>query len=153
MCGCLARLFERVCFPEMATQSTGFVLSAIVLASIVGAVAAGRTCDVVSDCGAISDNRTLATDAINACIQTCCLTPGCKLVFPPSSAFLITSLDVSNTTGLTFEFGANASLSASTNASLYPIAPFYPRMGNTTCYRAVVFGRFVRDLTVVERGY
>jgi polygalacturonase len=112
-------------------------------------VSAGRACNVITDCGAIPDNHTLATDAINACIRSCCDSPGCSLVFPPSSAFLITSLDISNTTGLSLEFGANASLSASTNASLYPIAPFYPRMGNTTCYRSVVFGRFVTDLAIV----
>ena len=92
----------------------------------------GRVCDVVTDCDAVPDNQTLATDAINTCIRTCCSSPYCTIRFPPSSAFLITSLDISNTTGLTIQFGENSTLSASTNASLYPIAPFYPRMGKTT---------------------
>lgn len=111
-------------------------------------VEAGRVCDVVVDCKAVPDNQTLATDAINTCIRACCDSPVCTIRFPQDSAFLITSLDISNTTGLTIEFGQNASLSASTNASLYPIAPFFPRMGNTTCYRAVFFGRFVQGLLV-----
>ena len=133
----------------MCTAHAGPLAAALSVSLLIVSSGAGRTCDVVADCGAVADNRTLATDAINACVRSCCDSPGCRLVFPPSSAFLVTSLDISNTTGLTLEFGSNASLSASTNASLYPIAPFYPRMGNTTCYRAVIFGRFVNDLTVV----
>jgi polygalacturonase len=130
----------------MAARSSAFTF-AVLWAYTLDAADAGKICNVV-DCGAIPDNHTLATDAINACIRDCCSGPGCTLFFPPSSAFLITSLDISNTTGLTIEFGTNASLSASTNASLYPIASFFPPMGDTTCYRAVIFGRYVRGLRV-----
>ena len=138
----MVKLDHRV--SSMATAMFAFVLLALAPFTY-----AAKVCNVVIDCGAVPDNRTLATDAINACVKSCCATPGCTLYFPPSTAFLITSLDISNTTGLTLMFGANSSLSASTNASLYPISPFYPRMGNTTCYRSVFFGRFVNGLRVL----
>ena len=104
-------------------------------------------CNVVDDCGAPADNRTLATPALQACLHRCCPGGGpCTLFFPPNASFLVSSLDFSNTTGLQLLFGASAGLYATTNSSLYPIAPFFPPMGKTTCYQAVLFGRNVTDL-------
>ena len=106
-------------------------------------------CNVVQDCGAPADNSTLATPALQACLRRCCPGGGpCTLFFPPNASFLISSLDVSNTTGAQLLFGASAGLYATTNRSLYPIAPFFPPMGRTTCYQAVLFGRNVTDFVL-----
>ena len=108
--------------------------------------ALARYCDVVQDCGAPADNATLATPALQACLARCCPSGGpCSLFFPPNASFLVASLDVSNTSGLSLLLGAGAGLFATPNRSLYPIAPFFPPMGSTTCYRAVLFGRNVSN--------
>ena len=98
--------------------------------------AAARVCDAVLDCGAVADNKTLSSDALSACAQTCG-----TIVFPVNSSFLISSIDISNTRNLTLLFEDGAGLYATTNKSAFPIAPFFPPMGNTTCYRANIFGR------------
>ena len=123
----------------------GALLLALALALAVPALA--LYCNVIQDCGAPDDNATLATPALQACLARCCPAGGpCTLFFPPSSSFLVASLDISNTTGLSLLFGEAAGLYATPNRSLYPIAPFFPPMGKTTCYRAVLFGRNVTDL-------
>jgi polygalacturonase len=114
----------------------------ILCAAFVSATA--RVCDAVTDCGAVADNLTLASDALSACAQTCG-----TIVFPAKSAFLISSIDISNTRNLTLSFEEGAGLFATTNTSAFPIVPFFPPMGNTTCYRANLFGRNVSGLTIV----
>jgi polygalacturonase len=99
---------------------------------------AGSVCDAVADCGALADNATLADAALSACARRCA-----TVVFPAGAAFRVASVDVSNTSGLSLVFREGASLWASADKADYPLAPFYPRMGKTLCYRAVIFGRNV----------
>jgi hypothetical protein len=47
------------------------------------------------------------------------------LVFPPKHVFLVSSFDISNTTGLSLVFGELSGLLATTNISAYPIDPFF----------------------------
>lgn len=108
------------------------------------ATAAARPrCDAVADCGAVADNATNADAALSACAQRCG-----AIVFAAGVALRVASVDVSNTSGLSLEFGAGAALWASANASDYPLAPFFPRSGNTLCYRAVLFGRNVSNFAL-----
>jgi polygalacturonase len=100
-------------------------------------------CDAVADCGAVADNATNADAALSACARRCS-----AIVFAPGAAFRVASMDVSNTTGLSLVFGDGAGLWASANKSDYPIAPFFPPMGRTLCYRAVIFGRNVTDFLI-----
>ena len=100
-------------------------------------------CDVFTDCGA-RPPPFLSSDALTACARTCRV-----LSFPENSTLLVSSVDISNTTGLTLLFGAGAIVNATTNISAYPIAPFFPPMGRTTCYRAVFFGRNVTDFQLI----
>jgi polygalacturonase len=119
-------------------------LAALALGALAAAAGAARPrCDAVADCGAVPDNRTLADAALTACAARCG-----TIAFAPGVALRVASVDVSNTTGLTLEFGDGASLWASANASDYPLAPFFPRSGATLCYRAVLFGRNVTDFTL-----
>ncbi len=112
-----------------------------------GPSCASTVCNAVTSCGAVPDNVTFAAPALQSCLKSCCVsgTP-CTLLFPRNASFLISSLDLSNTTDLTLSFEEGAGLYATTNASLYPIGPFFPPMGNTLCYQAVIFGRNVRNL-------
>ena len=105
--------------------------------------ATARVCNAVIDCGAIADNTTLASEALSACALTCG-----TIVFPAKSSFLISSIDISNTRNLTLLFEDGAGLYATTNKSAFPIAPFFPPMGKTTCYRANIFGRNVSGLRI-----
>ena len=106
----------------------------------IAAAAPPAVCNVFSDCGA-QPPPFLSSDALTACARSCA-----TLFFPPNRALLVASVDLSNTTGLTLLFGANATIRATTNVSAYPIAPFFPPMGSATCYRAVFFGRNVSGL-------
>lgn len=101
------------------------------------------SCDVVRDCGAVPDGETLNDVALSLCAASCS-----RLIFPANAAFLVASVDISNTTGLSIIFNEGSRIVATTNSSLYPIAPFYPPMGKTTCYRAVIFGRNVSNLLI-----
>ena len=100
-------------------------------------------CDVFRDCGAPRP-PLLSSDALTECSRKCD-----TIHFPENSRLLVSSVDISNTTGLTLLFGANVFINATTNISAYPIAPFFPPMGNTMCYRAVFFGRNVTNLRVI----
>lgn len=131
-----------ICLPHSFSRHAALTLT-LALAAISSVGAAGPRCDAVADCGAVANNFTLADDAISACAQRCG-----TIVFAAGIALRVASVDVSNTSGLSLEFGAGASLWASSNASDYPLAPFFPRMGKTLCYRAVIFGRNVSDFTL-----
>ena len=128
-----------------------FLVAAALLFGGGGAAAAdananaigGADCDAVADCGAVPDNRTLADAALSACARRCA-----TVRFPAGAAFRVASVDVSNTSGLSLVFGAGASLWASADKADYPLAPFYPPMGKTLCYRAVIFGRNVSRFNI-----
>lgn len=121
------------------------LLVACALAALLSAAAAAApaTCDAVRDCGAVADNLTLADGALTACARRCG-----TIVVAAGAALRVASIDISNTSGLTLELGAGAGLYASGNASDYPLAPFFPPMGKTQCYRAVLFGRNVSRFTL-----
>ena len=91
----------------------------------------------------MADNLTLADGALTACARRCG-----TIVIAAGAALRVASIDISNTSGLTLELGAGAGLYASGNASDYPLAPFFPPMGKTQCYRAVLFGRNVSRFTL-----
>jgi hypothetical protein len=103
----------------------------------------GRVCDVFKDCGA-RPPPFLSSDALTACARVCD-----TLHFPENARLLVSSVDLSNTTGLTLLFDANAVINTTTDISRWPIAPFFPPMGNTTCFRAVFFGRNVTDFRLL----
>ena len=126
---------------QLATACAALLL--VPAAPAAPAAAARPRCDAVADCGAIADNRTNADAALSACARRCG-----AIVFAPGAAFRVASVDVSNTSGLSLIFGAGSGLWASANKSDYPIAPFFPIMGRTLCYRAVIFGRNVTDFTI-----
>ena len=117
-----------------------FLLNLLSFISVSTAI----TCNVITDCGAIADNYTLADVAISSCAQRCS-----TLIFPAFSTFAIASIDLSNTSGLTVIFNEGSTLSATTNKSAYPIAPFFPPMGKTMCYRSPIFGRNVSNLMLI----
>lgn len=120
-----------------------WLLVAASAAAASAAALARPRCDAVADCGAVPDNATLADRVLTACAARCG-----AIVFPPHTALRVASVDVSNTSGLSLEFGDGASWWASPNASDYPLAPFFPRAGATLCYRAVLWGRNVADFAL-----
>ena len=115
----------------------------LLAACTAAAAASASRCDAVRDCGAVADNATLADGALSACAARCS-----TVVVAAGAALRVASIDISNTTGLTLELGEGAGLYASGNASDYPLAPFFPRMGKMLCYRAVLFGRNVSHFTL-----
>ena len=132
-------LLPLLCF---LCTALGFTLDDPNIATSPPPATAARVCNAATDCGALPP-PSLSSSALSACAASCS-----TLLFPPHSAFLVSSIDLSNTSGLTLQFGEGATITATPNASLYPIAPFFPPMGNTTCYRAVIFGRNVTNLTL-----
>lgn len=102
-----------------------------------------KTCDAEIDCGAVPDGRTLSSAALSACVLVCD-----TITFATNAVFLVSSIDISNTRSLTLDFSDNSGLIATTNISSYPIAPFFPPMGSTSCYRSVIFGRNVSNLLI-----
>ena len=115
---------------------------ALVLA-LLPAAASPQSCDAVSDCGAVSDNTTLADEALTACARRCSL-----ILFRSGVALRVASVDVSNSSGLTLRFENGASWWASADARDYPLVPFFPPMGATLCLRAVLFGRNVSNFVL-----
>lgn len=115
----------------------------LVLVPIAAHTSALPFCDAISDCHAIADNETNVADVLSACATRCS-----TIFFPANKSFLISSIDVSNTSNLTFLFGDGAGLFASSNPSDYPITPFFPPMGTTQCWRAVIYGRNVTSFTI-----
>lgn len=123
------------------------------LALALFAVATARTCDVIRDCRAVSDNTTNCGPALSACVAAGgpCSAPGSTLVLPPGSTFLCGSIDLSHTVNLTLAFGAGAGIYGSSNASLYPLQEQLPpsnmpQLGQQ--WRALVYGRNVTGLTI-----
>jgi len=117
--------------------------AALAFALAAGSAGAPPPCDAAAACGADPTGASLSSDALTACAARCA-----TVVFRANSTFLVSSVDVSHSRGLSLVFEAGARLVATTNASLYPIAPFFPPMGKTLCYRAVLFGRNVSGLTL-----
>ena len=117
-------------------------MRALLLCAVALPLTASRLCNAVTDCDAPAPPR-LSSAALTACAAACT-----TLFFPPHSSFLISSIDISNTSGLTLLFGEGARLTATPNASEFPVGPFFPPMGKTMCYRAVIFGRNVTDLLI-----
>lgn len=120
----------------------------LALAAAVAPLAGALYCDVVRDCGAAADNRTDDAAAITACAARCAGRSGGTVYIPAGAALAVTSVDLSNTTGLTLAFGEGAGLYAIPTPALYPLVPFLPPMGNTTAWRSIIWGRYMEDLLI-----
>lgn len=124
-------------------------LSAVaVVAASNGALAA--LCDAERDCGAVADNRTDVAEALSRCAARCAPRGGGggTITFRANASWLVSSVDLSNTEGLTLSLGEGSGLYASSDPSAYPITPFFPWDGNTTCFRAVIYARNVSNFTI-----
>jgi polygalacturonase len=118
------------------------------LALCVVACSAKSICDVVTDCGAVADNFTDATASITLCAQQCSV-----VVFPPNSSFRVSSIDLSNTTGVTLAFGKAAGLFASNNPDDFPLQPALPPQGPVLQWRAVIYARNTSGLTIMGSAF
>lgn len=85
-----------------------------IFALFLACASAGTTYNVQRDCGAVPDNATVNTAALNACVKRA--SPGDTLLIPPG-VFL--TGQVSLTTGLTLFFADGGWLQGSANATDY----------------------------------
>jgi hypothetical protein len=94
---------------------------------------AARTCDVVADCGAPTDNATIATPHLLACFAKCGPYP--EVVVPAGVALQVLPL---NLTGLASNgrlvFGVGAALYATCDPTGWPLVPMLPlQVGVSDC--------------------
>jgi polygalacturonase len=104
-------------------------------------------------CGAVADNATNAAPAISACVAPGgpCGGAGSTLTLPAGASFLVGSVDLSNTVGLTLSFGPGAGLYGSANQSWYPLQTQLPPTNMPildTQWRALLYARNVSGLTL-----
>jgi polygalacturonase len=116
--------------------------------------AAGAICDAVTVCGAVADNATNAAPALSSCVAPGvgpCGGAGSTLVLPAGAAFLVGSVDFSNTVNLTVRFGSGAGLYGSADRLYYPLQAQLPPTnmpGLGGQWRALLYARNVSGLTL-----
>jgi hypothetical protein len=98
-----------------------------------------RTCDVVADCGAPTDNTTIATPHLLACFAKCGPFP--EVVVPSGLALQVLPI---NLTGLATNgrlvFGTGAALYATCDPTGWPLVPMLPLQGPTDLQFAPIIG-------------
>lgn len=117
------------------------------------AAASGAVCDIVAVCGAVADNKTNSAPAISSCVAPGgpCGGAGSTLTLPAGASFLVGSVDLSNTVGLTVRFGAGAGLFGSADSTLYPLQTQLPPTNMPdygSQWRALLYARNVSGLTL-----
>ena len=100
---------------QPTTISHPFILASYLIHTLFLAPAASAlTLDIARDCGAVGDNRTLATQAIAHCVT---LARSGDTIYVPRGVFLTGT--VSLQAGTTLRFGDGGWLQGSANASHY----------------------------------